>query len=1020
MNRWTWSILLLLTTSSVDGVIADDETAMQATRVADAIDELSSGDAIARELAVDRLIQAGNAALPALVDLLDRDPAPLVGVAARRAYGAIVGVSLETARLIEGRVAGLDPEDGEQVQTAAMFVVDQGRSAIRYLTAGEERFPPALVRRVRVLAAVRDLAEGDNAHDLAARSIRNVGDRVVDDLREIAWSRGEPTWRAVAAERMLQLGGADAFDDGLALLERGPVLRRVVVPFLCDDAPEDRFRAIVSKVSAYDRDEPELGTALERYAARVSPDVLRAVLARKLPARARAFAARMCGVRRIDDARGELAQLVRADEPELVEQALIALGRIGDEDDFDKIADRLGHANPRIRRAAVSAFGALGTKETIPWLAASLADVDASVRARTAQILAMTESDRAIDPLIAVLDDDDPNVLAAATHALRRLTSESFDTVAATSGSNRRRASRDAWRDWSQRRWEKSEDEVEEEEAADLALPMAADGARILSELASLLRREFRAYGPLKDEDGTSEAKLVRAAVKRMREVVDRAPGDDESERLRLGSDGKKVLRHLLENGRFGGVGELARMVGSLPIELGARDYILLTYEAADAIVRSLGDRFTRLSILSDASGEIKEDALPAVFGKQESVGMFLDIEDAGARVEFVLALSPADRAGLRVGDRVLSINGELTAGMAPREAAKLLLEPVELLVLRDGWSQPVLFQVEPEPDDPDAVVTHAMLPGKIGYVRLRGFEAGCAQSVEWALRALEKDGMRGLVFDLRNNPGGTVLDATAIVDKFVPSGETISTTWVNSADQDEDHVESETTSTDSETDRDYPVAVLINKCSASASEMTSGALQDLERAVVVGRTSWGKGIGQNSGFSVRGFTRKSVFGEVSTSLNLGITILEYFLPTGRSIQGIGVEPDVSVSRPVLLGERFDLVRRVRTSSDVGEYLDKLLESDPDLAARLAAFDGWDPSLYPGFDELDDGLGLELSRNLVRHGVRLALRDRLIERGELPRIDVQEDEDLRAGIAAIADAMELDLLEFEEYADLAP
>ena len=326
---------------------------------------------------------------------------------------------------------------------------------------------------------------------------------------------------------------------------------------------------------------------------------------------------------------------------------------------------------------------------------------------------------------------------------------------------------------------------------------------------------------------------------------------------------------------------------------------------------------------------------------------------------------------------------------------------------------------MEPEENDPEQLVTGTVLPGRIGYLRLQQFDLGCAQKLEWKLRELEQEGIDALIFDLRGNPGGTVLDAVAIVDKFVPVGETITTTWMNSSDPDEDHREEVLRSTDSETDRTYPLAVLVSKCSASASEMTSGALQDLERCTVVGRTTWGKGIGQSSA-GVAGFSRRSLFGETRTSLSLGITVLEYFLPTGRTIQGLGVEPDVPVLMPVLLGDRFEQMRRARQHPRTQEFVDDLLESDPELAARLGAYDSWDPDEYPAFNALRDELRLELSNNLVRRALRDVLRERLArEDPELLLVDLQEDDDVRSAVAELAAQIDLDPGEIPVYEDLA-
>ena len=160
----------------------------------------------------------------------------------------------------------------------------------------------------------------------------------------------------------------------------------------------------------------------------------------------------------------------------------------------------------------------------------------------------------------------------------------------------------------------------------------------------------------------------------------------------------------------------------------------------------------------------------------------------------------------------------------------------------------PVRFSLTPQIQDPKQLVVTAVLPGNIGYARLVEFGYGSAQQLEWGLQELERQGIEGLILDLRGNPGGIVNDAVAIVDKFVPAGSTITTMWTNSWEEDEEYDEDSFSSSDSDSDREYPLAILVNRNSASASEMTSGALQDLERGIVVGQTTWGKGIGQSGG----------------------------------------------------------------------------------------------------------------------------------------------------------------------------
>lgn len=998
-------------------------------RIPELLGEIRSGDAAAREYAAGELIALGESALPAIREELDRGAPASAELALRRVFSAITGLSPEEASHVDRWLNKVRTDAAPDLRRASLDLLDLGDAALDYTRRqiGDDATGAMaeLSRRLCTLRAVRDLALGHNLADRAAARLSGVGDAVLEELAVLASDSALPgAWRSVALERLVQLGGDSAFEPTLALAA-DPEVRQIAVPWLCAAAPTDRFAEVASQTACARAAEPALNLHLAQLADRLDSTELREHL-RHDEASVRAAAAIACGARRDRDAAGPLRQLAgkRKEVSEVVAAALTALGRVGGEDALDAIVRHLDHKQVAVRRAALEAVAALDDSLSAAWIATALKDPAPALRVQAATLLGRSGNESATAALISSLYDSDPGVVSAASFGLARLTGEPH-TGLTVSSDDARDALREAWRDWrvdqaapDQQAADEGEDSDDD---SDPALPLAEEGRRILDELAGELQRQFRPYGELKDEDGTAPEALRDAVIEGMLEVVDRDEDADDPDLLVLEAEAgtRSILRHLLRHGEFADAADVARSVGSLPMEFEARDYILMVYDAAHAMVDSLGDRFTRLSLMSDADGNIDPDSIPSLFGKGKTMGMILEESDAGAVVDFVFALMPGHRAGIRPGDQVLSINGELTNGMEKRKLRRLLKEKAVLSILRDGWTRPVPFTIEPAELNPEDLVTTAMLPGGIGYVRLQQFELGCAQRIEWAIRDLEKQGITGLILDLRNNPGGTVLDATAIVDTFIGEGETLTTMWTNHWDEDEEYLEQITESTASEADRTFPMAVLINKCSASASEMTSGSLQDLERAVVVGRTSWGKGIGQSGG-AVVGFPRESAFGESRATLQLGITILEYFLPTGRSIQGIGVEPDIPVNEPILLGDRFELMRRAAAHPKTTEYLDNLLETDAAAALELARFDAWDADRWPGFADLQSSLSLELNTNLLRMAIRGALRDRLMaEHCELLRVDIEEDEDVRAAIAAIASDCELDLETLPEYEDLA-
>ena len=858
--------------------------------------ELQSPDPVAREVAVQRLIELGaQVPLSELSPLLEDAGAPSVQLAARRVYGGIVGLSPEQAQRVKQRIYEVqNSESSSAAGEAARWMLEQGDGAVEFALATVEssKSPPliALRRRVQTLVAIRALNDGRNLQDAAAKGLHELGEPVVQDLAVLAQDGSlRSDWRRVATERLVFLAGERALGTALRLATNDdPALRRMAVNCVVDVLPKSQFAGAAHVLFSTLHDDATMASAFSRLGDRLGAESLRPHLESK-SASARGLASRLLGEQRDEESRSPLRRLLQDEDTRVVAAAVTALGRIGDDDDLGSLVDTLSHTEPQVRRSTVGAIAMMGGDRACAWLSTSLRDDHPSVRAAAARALGQVGDSTAVGVLVHSLEDSEPSVVAAATASLASLTGDRNATALVVSTASDRKRARRYWDSWWRDRLDATDDtaDEEEEEPEDLATPLAGEGRRILNSLAQTLRSQFRPYAELKERNGTATPALLQAALKGMREVVFRKEDAENPDQLVLtmDADDRRVLQALLERGKFQDAGDLAGIVGTLPMPIPAGDYILLVYEAAESMVDSLGDRFTRLEMTEDASGKVDPDKLPSLFGKGKSLGMLIDKSEASLQVEFVMALSAADRAGLRPGDKIISVNGELAAGMERLKLNRILREPVDLNVLRDGWTRPVAFHLEPEEADPEQLVTTAMLPGKIGYLRLQQFDLGCAQKVEWGLRELENQGMEALVFDLRGNPGGTVLDAVAIVDKFVGRGETITTTWVNSRDEDEDYAEEAMKSTDSDTDRTYPMAVLVDKCSASASEMTSGALQDLERSITVGRTTWGKGIGQ-SGAAVAGFSRPSVFGETRSQLSLGSDDPRVFLAVGTFHSG--------------------------------------------------------------------------------------------------------------------------------------
>lgn len=324
------------------------------------------------------------------------------------------------------------------------------------------------------------------------------------------------------------------------------------------------------------------------------------------------------------------------------------------------------------------------------------------------------------------------------------------------------------------------------------------------------------------------------------------------------------------------------------------------------------------------------------------------DFEGIGASVTEVdgqiivlgpLPGSPASEAGLMPGDILVSVDGKSLAGFTLDETVALIRGPrgteVVLGVSRAGISRPVEIPIVRETITVSSV--HAvLLPGGVGYIRLSAFDAETGADLRAAIADLRELSVEGLILDLRNNGGGLVTAAVSVVSEFVPEGEVIR--WLDAGGNETvEYVTGEGTA------YDLPLVVLVNGYSASASEVVSGALQDHERARVVGTPTFGKGA-------------VNLLRALESGAGLNITIARWLTPGGRTIEGDGIEPDVRVGREV----------DVRAHGRVGELTRDLcaayteeataLDEPGELANALDALCTIQPQLNTGSfpdDQLD-------------------------------------------------------------------
>ena len=287
-------------------------------------------------------------------------------------------------------------------------------------------------------------------------------------------------------------------------------------------------------------------------------------------------------------------------------------------------------------------------------------------------------------------------------------------------------------------------------------------------------------------------------------------------------------------------------------------------------------------------------------------------------RDDFIYVISPIDdtpaaAAGLQPGDFIVKIDGQSTRGMSLTDAVKLLRgpagDPIKIHVWRKAWTQPREFELVRAIIEVKTVKKKDLEPG-YGYLKVSQFNANTTANLKPALRELTEmeGGLKGLVLDLRNNPGGLLDQAIQVSDLFVDSGLIVYTRGRGESNN------FSAAATQAGTYKDFPIVVLINAGSASASEIVAGCLQDHHRALIVGERSFGKGSVQ------------TVI-PMADGSGMRLTTAKYFTPAGRDIQAKGIEPDFLVAGDPLAG--FDEGRReLLREADLDRHLRNNEEED--------------------------------------------------------------------------------------------
>jgi carboxyl-terminal processing protease len=274
------------------------------------------------------------------------------------------------------------------------------------------------------------------------------------------------------------------------------------------------------------------------------------------------------------------------------------------------------------------------------------------------------------------------------------------------------------------------------------------------------------------------------------------------------------------------------------------------------------------------------EDLLVETEGSFSGIGIEITLKDNILTVVSPIEDTPAYEAGIKSGDKIIKIEDKLTLDMNLQDAIKLIRGPkgteLKLTISREGVDKPLVFTITRDVI-PLKSVKNYNLGDDIGYLRISNFQGKTYDDMVIGLDNLEKGGkLKGLILDLRNNPGGLLTQSILVSDEFLDSGMIVSTKGRDPKQNIEEFAHK------NKKPRDYPIVVLVNGGSASASEIVAGALQDNKRALILGTKTFGKGSVQT-------------ILPLSDGSGLRLTTARYYTPSGRSIQLSGVSPDIEL-----------------------------------------------------------------------------------------------------------------------------
>ena len=330
------------------------------------------------------------------------------------------------------------------------------------------------------------------------------------------------------------------------------------------------------------------------------------------------------------------------------------------------------------------------------------------------------------------------------------------------------------------------------------------------------------------------------------------------------------------EQTRFESLSKLTKVIGT--VEKYYVDDIKLQ-EIVDKALKGLMQELDAHSSYLDKKAS-KEMSI-ATSGEFGGLGITVGMRDGALTVISPIDDTPAFKAGVKSGDIILKINETSTIGITLDEAVNMMRgEPksdIKLTIVRKGDNKPLEIAMKRDIIKVQSVFAKKIEGENLLYLRISSFDTKVTNDLEKAIK--ENKDVKGIVLDLRNNPGGLLNQAIGVVDLFVKNGVIVSQKGRDASDEEKFEASKFGTKTD------LPLVVLVNEGSASASEIVSGALQDHKRAILVGEKTFGKGSVQ----AVLPIDNEK-------TENIKLTIAKYYLPSGRTIQAEGVTPDIIAS----------------------------------------------------------------------------------------------------------------------------